>query len=354
MNTREIIPFPQSLKLTLTLPGSKSITNRALLCAALARGTSRIRGALFSDDTLVMLKALRRLGITIKTHKNNAIAVTGNGGQFHSRKLKFALGNAGTATRFLTAIMSVRKGQTIITGNERMQQRPIGDLVDGLRQMGAQIDYCKKDGFPPLTIKACVSPTQQPTYVVKIKGDKSSQYFSALLILGSLLDRPLQLHVIGDLVSKPYINTTIAVMKAFGVRVKNNNYRSFVVKPQTYKVCDYEVEGDASAGSYWSSINYLHSGHLIFSNLNKKSVQGDVNYPNALGQLGKGKVDMNAMPDSAMTLAITAPFVKGKTQITGLGNLRIKETDRLKALQTELHHHRRLLKKAKKCAHKNL
>ncbi|PIZ71526.1 hypothetical protein COY07_04775, partial [Candidatus Peregrinibacteria bacterium CG_4_10_14_0_2_um_filter_43_11] len=295
---REVIPFPQALDLELTLPGSKSITNRAFLCAALAKGKSVIRGALLSDDTNIMLNALRKLEIGnlategsctglrsnnlrkgVQSHsvvelRDDTVVIEGCGGQFTDKKLTLDLHNAGTAVRFLTAVMTIRKGETVITGNQRMQERPIGDLVEGLRQLGANIEYLGEEGYPPFKIQDSKFPPrragkiQDSRYVVKMKGDTSSQYFSALLMLAPLLDRLLQLEVIGDLVSKPYIDTTIAVMKAFGVKVQNDHYKSFLVKPQAYKACEFTVEGDASAASYFTSIHYLHEGKLKFTNLN--------------------------------------------------------------------------------------
>ncbi len=338
MQTREVIPLKQGLDLSITLPGSKSVTNRAFLCAALATGKSRIYGALKSDDAEVMLRALVKFGVKVRETKQY-IEITGNGGRFTGGKVTVDLHNAGTATRFLTAVSVLLSGETVITGNERMQERPIGDLVDGLRQLGTKIRYLKAEGCPPLSIyRFKVSKTKG--HVVQMRGDKSSQYFSALLMLGPLLGRPLKIEVVGELVSKPYIETTIAVMKSFGVKVKNNQYKSFEIKPQEYNRTDYQVEGDASSATYFSALHFLHGGKLKLENLNyKKAIQGDVNFLEALEKLKKGTdrtIDMKAMPDAAMTLAVCAIFAKGKTKITGLSTLRIKETDRLAALETEL------------------
>ena len=361
MKKKEIIPLKQGLDYKLTLPGSKSITNRALLCAALADGKSRLFGMLESDDTKVMMQALKRVGVKIKKTKNY-IEVIGVGGKFKKGNFKFDLHNAGTATRFLTAIMAVRGGESIITGDKRMQERPIEDLVDGLRQIGVDVEYLGDEGYPPLKITTICHPeldsgSRQKTHnpIIKIKGNKSSQYFSALLMLGPLLGKSLKIEVIGDLVSKPYIDITISVMKAFGVKVKNDNYKSFTVKPQSYKASDYQIEGDASAASYWTSIAFLHGGKVKFENLTKRSIQGDIEYERVLrgltigsqrdpsskfgmkkGRIRMKKIDMQSMPDVAMTLACTAPFFKGRTKITGLSTLRIKETDRLDALNREL------------------
>lgn len=336
MNTREVAPLKGKLDLSLTLPGSKSVTNRAFLCAALAKGKSRIYGALKSDDAEVMLAALKEFGVKVKETKQY-VEIQGVGGHFKKGKATIDLHNAGTATRFLTAASVLRASETLITGDARMQERPIRDLVDGLRQLGADIEYLKAEGYPPLLIKAS-RPTGE--FGVQMKGDKSSQYFSALLMLGPMLEKPLRIDVVGELVSKPYIDTTIAVMKAFGVTVKNHDYRSFEVRPQVYRAADYCVEGDASSATYFSALHFLHGGRLRLENLDyKKAIQGDVNFLEALAQLKKPSprtIDMEAMPDAAMTLAICAALVKGQTKITGLSTLRIKETDRLAALEAEL------------------
>lgn len=345
MQTREVIPLKGKLALTLNLPGSKSITNRAFLCAALATGKSRIYGALKSDDAEVMLQALKQFGVGVRETKEY-IEINGAGGKFKGGKITLDLHNAGTATRFLTAVSILRKGETVITGNERMQERPIADLVDGLGQLGAEINYLKKEGCPPIKVGSWkLEAGRQKArnlnrFFVRMSGKLSSQYFSALLMLGPMLDKPLRIEVIGDLVSKPYIDTTMAVMGAFGVKVKNNAYKSFEVQPQQYKRIDYLVEGDASAATYFSALQFLHGGKLKFTNLDyRKSIQGDIGFPKALGELKKGNwrtIDMEAMPDAAMTLAVCAVFAKGTTKITGLSTLRIKETDRLEALKNEL------------------
>ncbi|MFH0838173.1 MAG: 3-phosphoshikimate 1-carboxyvinyltransferase [Patescibacteria group bacterium] len=338
MNTREVIPLKRKLDLFLSLPGSKSVTNRALLCASLAGGKSRIYGALKSDDTEVMLRALGEFGVGVRETKNYT-EIIGKGGKFKSGKITVDLHNAGTATRFLTAVSVLRAGETIITGSQRMQERPIADLADGLRQLGAEIEYLNAEGCPPIKISKFQIPNSKQ-HVVRMKGNKSSQYFSALLMLGPLLGKPFRIEVIGDIVSRSYIDTTITVMRSFGVKVKNNQYRSFEIKPQNYKGTDYTVEGDATAATYFSALHFLHGGKLKFKNLNyKKAIQGDVNFPEALRQLKMGifrTIDMGAMPDAAMTLAVCAAFAKGTTKITGLSTLRIKETDRLAALKNEL------------------
>jgi len=348
MKYREVIPLKQRPYFQINLPGSKSITNRMFLCASLAKGKSRIYGALKSDDADVMLKALKRVGIKVHETKDY-IEIFGTGGKFTKGKRTFDLHNAGTATRFLTAIMTLREGETIITGDKRMQERPIADLIDGLEQLGVNVVYLNRRGCPPIKIGNSKLETQNSNYVIKMKGDKSSQYFSALLMLGPLLLKPLKIEVVGDLVSKPYIDITLSVLKQFGIKINNKEYKEFYIKPQKYKSGTYMVEGDASAASYWTSIAHLHGGEVKFTNLTKRSIQGDIKYEQALDRLipkasfSARTIDMSDMPDSAMTLAAIAPFLKsfsvgkqGRTMITGLSTLRIKETDRLKALEREL------------------
>jgi 3-phosphoshikimate 1-carboxyvinyltransferase len=315
MNKREVIPLKQGLDFNLTLPGSKSITNRAFLCAALAKEKSRLYGALESDDTKVMMKALKKIGIKIK-EKGDLIEVQGCDGKFNPGNITVNAGASGTTTRFLTALAVLRKGKTNIEGTKRMKKRPIQDLKDALDQLNKD----KK--------------------TIRIKGNKSSQFLSALLMISPFFG-PLTIEVTGELVSKPYIDITLAVMKAFGVKVQNNNYKSFIVKTQKYKATDYHIEGDASAASYWVAMVDLHGGKIDFNNLNlKRSIQGDAKFINVLSQMseirGQRLLDMNPMPDVAMTAAVLAPFAKGQTKITGLSTLRLKETDRLAALENEL------------------
>ncbi|MBN2096493.1 3-phosphoshikimate 1-carboxyvinyltransferase [Candidatus Peregrinibacteria bacterium] len=312
MNAREVIPLKQRPDFSLTLPGSKSITNRAFLCAVLAKGKSRIYGALESEDTTAMLNALRKFEVRI-SKSENYIEIEGNGGKFKPGNVTVNAGASGTTTRFLTALSVLREGKTAIKGTKRMKERPIKDLEDALGQLN------------------------RGERLIRIKGDKSSQFLSALLMISPLFS-PLKIEVTGKLVSKPYIDITIAVMKAFGVSVQNKAYKTFIVKPQQYKAADYWTEGDASAASYWTAMAYLHKGKVKFENLKiKNSIQGDAHFEENLKKLGKiSVIDMNAMPDAAMTAAVMAPFARRRTKITGLSTLRIKETDRLAALEKEL------------------
>lgn len=328
----------QNLAMRLVLPGSKSITNRVFLCAALAKGVSTVHGALLSDDTRVMIAALKKLGVKVRRLPNNIYKIYGQGGAFRRGRIILDLHNAGTATRFLAAAMLLRSDPTVITGNARMQERPIEDLVDALKALGVSVQYLKKIGTPPIEIRG---GSRADVSDIHIKGNKSSQYLSALLMIAPLLGQKTIIHIQGELTSKPYISTTLAVMKAFGVSVKNIDFRRFEILPRPYKAIRYTVEGDASAASYFSALSFLHGGRVDFENLNERtSIQGDARFSEALKILKKPAkkrtIDMNAMPDAAMTLAVCAPFVKGQTTITGLHTLKLKETDRLKALRTEL------------------
>lgn len=338
------------LPISIKIPGSKSYTNRAFLIAALAKGKSTIKNPLLSDDTKYMIAALKKLGIKI-TKKDGNYKIYGNQGGFSHKKRQITLylGNAGTAVRFLTAAATLADFPIRITGNKRMQERPIQDLVNGLRKLGAEVN-CKK-GCPPVTIKSKLRGG-----TCKIKGNKSSQYFSALLMIAPYASKNVTIKVIGNLTSKPYINQTIETMKNFGVNVRNKNYKEFKIKAnQTYKSCTYEIEPDASSATYFGAIAALTQSEITIENLNPKSTQADIGFFDVLKKIGckieknkgitvkgpkklkpLGKINLSNMPDGAMTVAILCAFAKGKSHLTDLQNLRIKETDRLKALTTEL------------------
>lgn len=345
------------LNLNLDVPGSKSITNRVFLISMLAEGTSKIQGALESDDTKYMQKALDDLGIQTQKTGNN-FQIEGTGGVFlNSGEKELFLGNAGTAVRFLTAAMSLREGKTIITGNERMQERPIQDLIKGLQQLGVKIMSLKKNGCPPLEIQGRTLEGGN----VSIPGEISSQYFSAILLTAPYAQKTVDLEVIGELCSKPYIDITLDLMQKFGINVQNNRYQSFTIPLGKYQSQNYLVEGDASSASYFLALAALHGGRVKINNLPYSSQQGDVHFIDILSQMfisdheikmtdeslefivepnpklkGLGEIDLNKMPDVAMTLAIVAAFAEGDTTITNVANMRVKETDRIKALVVEL------------------
>lgn len=340
---------------TVKLPGSKSISNRTLLLAALADGDSEVRGLLDSDDTQRMLEALDALGIRLQ---QSAVAgeflVHGCSGAFPQKQANLFLGNAGTAFRPLTAALALSHGHYQLSGVPRMHERPIGDLVDALRQIGADISYLGQDGFPPLQIKpAEIRAGGQ----VSIRGNVSSQFLTALLMAAPLTQADTSIHVIGELISKPYIEITLNLMQQFGVHVSRDSWQSFHIDGgQHYRSPGIvNVEGDASSASYFLAAGAIGGGPVRVEGVGKSSIQGDVRFVETLAQMGasivmgdnwievsaSGKlravdVDLNHIPDAAMTIAIAALFADGITTIRNVASWRVKETDRLTAMATEL------------------
>ncbi|QBG37676.1 3-phosphoshikimate 1-carboxyvinyltransferase [Litorilituus sediminis] len=336
------------------LPGSKSLSNRALLIAALAHGTTKITNLLVSDDINHMLNALKSLGIDYQLSDcGTECTVTGNGGFFSATEpLELYLGNAGTAMRPLCAALAASHGEFVLTGEPRMKERPIGHLVDALNQLNADIDYLENKDYPPVKIKG------QPLNgsKVSIDGSISSQFLTAILMIAPLLATNTEIEIEGELVSKPYIDITLDIMSRFGVNVQNNDYQSFVVKGgQSYQALErYMVEGDASSASYFLAAGAIKGGEVTVHGVGKLSVQGDKYFADVLEKMGaeviwhdesitvKGKpltavdLDMNHIPDAAMTIATAALFAKGTTVIRNIYNWRVKETDRLNAMATEL------------------
>ncbi|MCA1896700.1 3-phosphoshikimate 1-carboxyvinyltransferase [Shewanella putrefaciens] len=338
----------------INIPGSKSISNRALLLATLAQGTTTLTNLLDSDDIRHMLASLKQLGVNYRLSQNNTVCeLDGLGGVISSESAQeLFLGNAGTAMRPLCAALTLGLGEFTLTGEPRMEERPIGDLVDALRQLGANIIYLKNDGFPPLTINA----TGLNGGDVEIAGDLSSQFLTALLMVAPLAKGSVNIHVKGELVSKPYIDITIALMAQFGVNVINHDYARFeIVAGQRYispgKVL---VEGDASSASYFLAAGAIKGGEVKVTGVGRLSIQGDVKFADVLEKMGADiewgddyiiargspltavNLDMNHIPDAAMTIATAALFAKGTTVIRNIYNWRIKETDRLAAMATEL------------------
>jgi 3-phosphoshikimate 1-carboxyvinyltransferase len=340
---------------TVTLPGSKSISNRTLLLAALAEGTTDIAGLLDSDDTARMLEALRALGIAWSpTGVPGGYRVQGCAGEFGVKRAELFLGNAGTAFRPLTAVLALSGGTYRLAGVPRMHERPIADLVDALRHLGADVRYLGKDGFPPLEIRP--SPPGAAA-VLAVRGDVSSQFLSALLMALPLARRAIAVEVTGDLVSKPYVELTLNSMQRFGVALGREGWRRFVVpagaryrSPGTI-----HVEGDASSASYFLAAGAVGGGPVRVQGVGRASVQGDVRFVEVLQAMGatvalgedwieaRGRrplrafdLDLNHIPDAAMTAAILALFADGPCAIRNVANWRVKETDRLAAMATEL------------------
>jgi 3-phosphoshikimate 1-carboxyvinyltransferase len=333
-------------------PGSKSITNRALVCAALAEGESTLLGALDSEDTRVMIEALRVLGIpVVHEPRTHCIRVTGCRGQLPSKDANLYAANSGTTLRFLTAMVALGHGRYRLDGSPRMRERPVQDLIDALRPLGAQAVSELDNGCPPVVIQA----DGLTGGTASIAGNVSSQFLSGLLMASPYAALPVELLVSGPLVSKPYIEMTVNVMRAFGVTVDAKDLTRFLVPGgQAYQGRRYEIEPDASAASYFFAAAAVTGGQVTVEGLNRQSLQGDVAFCDCLAQMGcdvhygpqeitvTGKplrgitVDMNPISDTVQTLAAVALFADGPTTITGVAHIRHKETDRLAAVATEL------------------
>ena len=336
------------------LPGSKSLSNRALLIAALANGETKITNLLVSEDIEHMLNALTALGIKYTLSDcGTECTVMGNNGFFKTTEpLELYLGNAGTAMRPLCAALAASEGEFILTGEPRMKERPIGHLVDSLAQLNSDIEYIENKDYPPLKIKG----KNLTGNTVSIDGSISSQFLTAILMVAPLLETDTHIKIEGELVSKPYIDITLNIMSRFGIQVQNNDYQSFTVQgKQSYQAVErYMVEGDASSASYFLAAGAIKGGEITVHGVGKLSVQGDKHFADVLEKMGAevnwndesitvvGKpltavdMDMNHIPDAAMTIATTALFAKGTTSIRNIYNWRVKETDRLTAMATEL------------------
>lgn len=340
---------------SVLLPGSKSISNRTLLLAALAQGTTQVKALLDSDDVSYMLGALKALGVSCEQQGSSRdFVVTGVAGVLPVKQADLFLGNAGTAFRPLTAALAWSQGAYQLSGVARMHERPIGDLVDALREGGAEIEYLGQEGYPPLNIK----PGQvQDQGVVHVKGNVSSQFLTALLMAAPLTGRDLTIKVVGELISKPYIAITLNLMQRFGVTVEQDGWQAFHIKAGSVYVSPgvIHVEGDASSASYFLAAGAIGKGPVRVEGVGAGSIQGDVKFADTLAQMGatitmgdnwieasaNGRlkaidVDLNHIPDAAMTIAIAALFADGTTTIRNVASWRVKETDRLTAMATEL------------------
>jgi 3-phosphoshikimate 1-carboxyvinyltransferase len=333
-------------------PGSKSITNRALVCAALAEGESILAGALDSEDTQVMIGALRMLGLSVEHHAASAtIRVRGCGGRLPVRHAELHVANSGTTLRFLTAMVALGQGVFRLDGTPRMRQRPVQDMLDALRQLGVDATCESATGCPPVVVKAAGIKGGRAT----VAGTISSQYLSGLLMAAPYAQQPVELVVEGELVSKPYVAMTLVVMSAFGMHVMADGLSRFVIPiGRSYQGRTYEIEPDASAASYFFAAAAITGGQVVVEGLSQASLQGDVAFCDCLRQMGcdvrygpnsitvEGRplrgitVDMNAISDTVQTLAAVAPFAAGPTTITGVAHIRNKETDRIGALAKEL------------------
>jgi 3-phosphoshikimate 1-carboxyvinyltransferase len=349
----EIRPLARPPDATIRVPGSKSITNRALLLAALAPGTSTLEGVLFSDDTRYMAGALEQLGAGIAGHESQArLEVEGCGGSWSAREADLFLGNAGTAMRFLTAAVCLGHGRYRLDGTPRMRERPIQDLVDALVQLGADIRCENGTGCPPVVVEANGLRGGE----TRVPGSRSSQFLSALLHVAAYADRDVSITVEGTLIAQPYVDMSLGVMRAFGVAVEREGYRRFAARGgQRFRPRVYRVEPDASSACYFLAAAALTGGRVRIEGLGKGSLQGDVRFAELLAAMGatvrwedeaidvRGPAqlagldaDVNALSDTAPTLAVLAPFASGPVRLRNIAHLRWQESDRLAALATEL------------------
>ena len=346
-----------AFRATIRPPGSKSLTNRALLLAALADGVSHLRYPLIADDSQRMIEALRALGFDITLqHEGETIAITGLAGRIPATAAALHLGNAGTAFRFLTAATCLGRGTCKLDGIARMRERPIGQLVDALRQLGATVDYEANEGFPPLRVTADGLPGGE----IELATTLSSQYISALLMAGPAMRDGLVLRFAGPVTSQPYVAMTLALMQQFGITAEvDDAFTRIAVQPGTYAAGIYDIEPDASSASYFLAAGAAVPGSTCtIEGLGRRSLQGDVAFADVLHEMGAGlvfgpdfitvmappvgqklrgiDVRMNHIPDTVQTLAAIAPLASSPTTIRDVGNLRVKETDRLEALRIEL------------------
>ena len=345
---------------SVTLPGSKSISNRVLLLAAMAQGSTTIHDLLDSDDTRVMLVALRQLGCDVQEHGSTVI-IQGVGGQLNAPATKLFMGNAGTAMRPLTAALAVLGGDFELSGVPRMHERPIGDLVDALRQLGCAIDYLGNHGFPPLRIG---KPSLQLDAPIQVRGDVSSQFLTALLMALPLVAKSdIVIEVVGELISRPYIEITLNLLARFGVRVRRDGWQRFTIPAgcQLRSPGNIHIEADASSASYFIALGAIATGAkgqngIEIRGVGADSIQGDIRFMEAAEQMGAAiesgpnwlrvrrgswplkaiDLDCNHIPDAAMTLAVMALYANGTTTLRNIASWRVKETDRIAAMATEL------------------
>ncbi|GAX89746.1 3-phosphoshikimate 1-carboxyvinyltransferase [Effusibacillus lacus] len=353
----EICPLNRPLQAVVEVPGSKSISNRALPIAALANGTSILHNMLFSDDSRYFMSCLQQIGYRLEIDETNRIVtVEGRGGVIpeHTGLLDLFVGNAGTAARFLTAFVSLGKGSYRIDGIPRMRERPIQDLINALRTLGVNIRSELGTGCPPVLIEA----SGIKGGAVSIPGTRSSQYLSALLLAAPYAQSDVDIQVDGELLSAPYINMTLSMMEQFGVRVEKRGDGAFHVPGgQMYTAREYVIEPDASSASYFIAAPAIAGGKVRVNHLSRTSLQGDAQFAGLMERMGcqvrwghdfieverpagqelRGiDVDLNEMSDTTMTLAVVAPFASTSTTIRNIGHIRIKETDRIHAVVTEL------------------
>jgi 3-phosphoshikimate 1-carboxyvinyltransferase len=359
MSDLRLDPISQPFKAPITPPGSKSLTNRALVLAALAGGDCTLSNVLFADDTLVMFDGLRKLGFRLDIDEaNRAVTVKGLGGKIPSNSAELFCGNSGTTIRFLTALASLGKGEFTLDGIARMRQRPIGALASVLKNLGVRLRFGEKDGYPPVTVLA----DGLPGGICRYGSEASSQFLSAVLQVAPYARNEVRVDLEPNQTSWPYVAMTMQLMDRFGVTPElirdplTGEPKTIIIPPGVYHPTQYPVEPDASNASYFLGLAAIHPGaKTTIEGLGKRSLQGDVSFADVLHQMGAQlvfgadfititgpkelegiDVDLSAMPDTAQTLAVVALFAKGQTVIRGLQTLKVKETDRLAALEAEL------------------
>ena len=344
----EIVPLDGPPDATVLVPGSKSVTNRALLIAALADGRSRIRNPLFADDSYWLMNALVRLGIDVRVERGE-VRISGQRGEIRASGVDLFVGNAGTVARFLPPALALGKGPYTVDGIRRMRERPVEDLVNAMRQLGAAVEYAREDGRFPLVIRG----GGMKGGTARVSGSKSSQFVSGLLMAAPYAEVPVTLYAEGRK-EWPYVGITTTVMRAFGVEVDEGSGR-FEVLPAVYTARDYGVEPDASGASYFMAAAAVTGGRVRIPGLGSGSPQGDLRFAGVLREMGceveiahdfvevqgpdrlRGvEVDMNAFSDTMITLSAIAPFATTPTTIKNVGHTRLQETDRLAAVATEL------------------
>jgi len=349
METIEIIPLHKKINAAVSIPGSKSYTNRALILATIAGKGTKILHPLISDDTKAMINCLKALGVKFSINKT-LIEVLNSLGAIKGRNVNLDANLSGTTIRFLLALSTVLPGIKTLSGEASLNKRPIGELVDALKQLGAKIEYLEKKGYPPVRVLS----SKLRSGTVKIKGDISSQFISALLMIAPLVGE-VNIEIIGNQSSKPFIDMTIVIMEKFGIRVNNLNYRKYLISDgQKYKTQKYTVEGDISSATYFFAIAVLTKSKVSVKNINPNSKQADMAFLKILEKMGSkvvfgkeeivvfGKgvkalnVDMEDCPDQVQTLAVLAAFSDGITKIAGVKSLRVKETNRILAIKNEL------------------
>ncbi len=352
-----IHPISHPLQATIRVPGSKSLTNRALLIAALADGKTTLENALFSDDSQYFANALQTLGFEVNLDPEHAcMKITGLGGRIPVEKAELFIGNAGTAARFLSALLTLGNGEFILDGEARMRERPIGDLVEALTQLGANVESSKIDVQHPICPPVKIHASGLTGGSTQVKGNISSQFLSALLMVAPYAKSSVEIEVTTELNSKPYVDMTLSIMQEFGIEVERNDYNFFRISPAMYSsLSSFSIESDASNASYFFAAPAICGGTVKIENISRDSVQGDIVFLDVLENMGcfieetensiqvtgatelNGlDIDMRDIPDTAQTMAAVAPFASTPTRIRGIASARVKETDRVSAVCTEL------------------